>query len=701
MTIARKCALPTLISLCAAFYCVVPSAAGQIAWIADDGNLYTVDLRSNPPARSQLIPNARAYKVVVAPGGAKAWTVDSTELLQAIDGVQVRQLNLPVWRGGGGIAITPDAARAYLPVGNGVTPVDLVTPGPNWAMPAIPGFTTPWDIVITPDGKRAYVSDPGANKVVELDITRYQDNVRRTFVVSGPRALAITPDAKKLYAAGSGSPPTVTPIDLTTGTVSAAIVFADAAAGSIAGQLAVDPAGRTLYVGGDNHLLVLSTANNHEDSPIPLNLAGSPLPTVTAVTMSPDGTIVYAAAGSSIVPVSTQNEEAGVPFAGFTKVTSIAFPLSPYRGYDAKVYFVGDSVTAGFGYCGSADVGIILGCSMNAEFTDSWWNANQNSLGYCAPRKVPDDRCSNNNYNPPWSGPNGGLWSQGDNAPTIAYSYVIARDQAAAPSRAEVRNWAITGSEPTHWDPGGLSEDGVMQQAGIFGPQLQNIHNSYVVMTLGANPLLGDYLHVYTIPGLGLLQLTTKDFDCASTTQPNGEAAPLTTVEGGVGACLLQQWGAEQQADHLFNVYDMLLRNDNRVLVVGYPYVCPWSFGTWQSTANLVLGPSSGNRCDQQLTQPGGVSQEDQAFYLADTANALIKSVVTSLRNPNITFLAPSAEGKVHQHYGPEGPSWVFGNDTWIHPSAEGHRDLASRVEAQMCLLYQHWCGNGNGTVAW
>jgi hypothetical protein len=35
----------------------------------------------------------------------------------------------------------------------------------------------------------------------------------------------------------------------------------------------------------------------------------------------------------------------------------------------------------------------------------------------------------------------------------------------------------------------------------------------------------------------------------------------------------------------------------------------------------------------------------------------------------------------------------VFKNDTWVHPNAEGHKQMAATVIKAMCSFYRHWCG--------
>ena len=703
MSIARKWAVVAAVSI-VSFLCQANPATAQIAMVADNNQLRTLDTEASDPGPAPPIPGANALGIALAPGGLIGWVVDSRGFLQQIDfeSEQVQSIGLPRWRGAGGIALTPAGTELYVAVGDSVVPLDLEAHGPNRIMKLISGLSTPWDVVAAPDGKTVYVTDHTANKVIPIDVET--NTARRPFAVNNPTYIAITPDSKKLYVASSGTPATVTPINLTTGAASAPIILHDATdPASGAGQLAVDTTGQMVYVAGDYAVMRVEVATDTEDDPIPLNLPANQRARVQTVAIRPDNGDLYVGAGTVVVPIRASDSHVGTPITGFTNITRLVFAPPIYASYDKKVYFLGDSVTAGFGYCGPGEKAVFSGCAQNTPFSNSWVLSNF-SLSACAPPTPPDDRCSNNNWqNRPWNAPNGGMWVQGQYNPGIAYSYVIAGDQASAAqaNQAEVRNWAVTGSTPADWDPGGQSMDGAIMARGVFADQLESIRNSYVVMTLGANPLLGDYLHVIVgIPGLAEFKLMTRNYDCASTTFQGGLAAPLTTAAGGAGDCLMTQWAAERQADHLYNVYDTLLRNGNRVIAVGYPPVCPWSIGTWQPTASAVQGPSSGNPCNTQVSN--GISQQDQAFYLAEVANGLINGVVSYMQNPNLVFLRPSNDWWTHQYYSNNGDSWVFANDTWIHPSAAGHRVLGTSVEAAMCSTFYHWCPNGNApNVRW
>jgi hypothetical protein len=145
------------------------------------------------------------------------------------------------------------------------------------------------------------------------------------------------------------------------------------------------------------------------------------------------------------------------------------------------------------------------------------------------------------------------------------------------------------------------------------------------------------------------------------------------------------------------------LDNGNHVIVVGYPPGCPWAFGDWQPEPNLVEGPAKGHPCTSEThpeydgTVNGGrtISQWDQATALGRHANELIKDLVGRAAQGHqgkIVFAEPQGDWAQHQAW--SGSSWYFKNDTWVHPSVDGHKQLASTVTSAMCSHFHHWCGD-------
>jgi hypothetical protein len=174
--------------------------------------------------------------------------------------------------------------------------------------------------------------------------------------------------------------------------------------------------------------------------------------------------------------------------------------------------------------------------------------------------------------------------------------------------------------------------------------------------------------------------------------------------------CLNREWEQANQTEHLVRVYERLLAEEDRVVVLGYYRGCNWSFGNWQPNANVVKGPSAGKDCKKELRpigpeDPREVSQWQQAVAVGDALNAQLEKAVEKARAAakkrwpntgranNLVFTKPDpALWEAHQPI-TGSPSWLFLNDTWIHPSQAGAANLAETVAAKMCSSFGHWCG--------
>ncbi|MCB9423527.1 MAG: hypothetical protein H6527_00360 [Actinobacteria bacterium] len=275
----------------------------------------------------------------------------------------------------------------------------------------------------------------------------------------------------------------------------------------------------------------------------------------------------------------------------------------------------------------------------------------------------------------------------------MAYSYQIAASQDPTKA-APVENWAVTGSTPAQWDTGGP-----------FNFQLNSIKNTNVVMTLGANPILSSFLQIK------LALVPVSNGACADSTQWLGWTGWWAYPPSHVVDCADQQWAANQQTQHLENVYKTLLKNQNKVLVMQYYTTCPWSFGNWQPEGNVDKGPAAGNPCPSQVQKvsecsscpvKGKTSQWEQAIAAQNAMNAKIAAAVGSVQQwaktqPGISAgnlqMAVPDQGAWQQHQAPDKDPWVFANDTWIHPSKAGHAQLAKTVTGAMCSAFGQWCG--------
>lgn len=377
--------------------------------------------------------------------------------------------------------------------------------------------------------------------------------------------------------------------------------------------------------------------------------------------------------------------------------------LIDVRGWFAgpNVVAIGDSVTAAFGYCGFNDA-----CSVQNDAVENSWLSLKDCNQEAEYPKLPENLCSNNHRS-------GGLpWTnQGATSGSVSYprqfDWWLWRASQAAGFRnpPTVRNWAVSGARPAHWDPTPIADDPTNKNStpGGFSDQTKKIGDSLVVMTLGANKLLADFLSFDFAWPMSWFADTTGDY--AKCTGARGwfwgyEEAGKARLK----RCFEEDWAVNKQAEHLTSVYRTLLSQGDRVLVLGYHLACPSTFGTWQQMS-FSDGPAGG------VTSPcishkgdGGMSQFDQAMYVSGLLNDAIRDAVESTRSwaraqwpgegrdSRIAFVDTAAldDWQAHQTWNKE--TWVFPNDTGIHPSRAGHAVMAKNVAVESCALLGLYC---------
>jgi YVTN family beta-propeller protein len=174
------------------------AALGSFALVALSAGLVFSD---NPPPRPALTGNRGPYEVAFTPDGQRAVVTEFDEgavaIIDRASGAVLRH----VATGGAqptGVAVTADGAQAVVTqsLGGSVAFVDLKT----FAVARMTLSGMPWDVVLSPDATRAYVS------VSQLDRVAVVDVARRTVIGTiptgrRPRALAITPDGSTVVAA--------------------------------------------------------------------------------------------------------------------------------------------------------------------------------------------------------------------------------------------------------------------------------------------------------------------------------------------------------------------------------------------------------------------------------------------------------------------------------------------------------------------
>lgn len=155
-----------------------------------------------------------------------------------------------------GIAITPDGATAYATGPLGVTPVDVRTRQVRALIPVPLGADA---IAITPDGTHAFVTSQfGQDKYGWVTPIRLADRSvgPRIRVPAGTAAIAITPNGRTVYVA-SDYDGAVTPIDVKTSAAGRPIpvdIWAD--------SLAIAPNGARAYVGTIDSVEIIDLRTN-------------------------------------------------------------------------------------------------------------------------------------------------------------------------------------------------------------------------------------------------------------------------------------------------------------------------------------------------------------------------------------------------------------------------------------------------------
>jgi lysophospholipase L1-like esterase len=311
----------------------------------------------------------------------------------------------------------------------------------------------------------------------------------------------------------------------------------------------------------------------------------------------------------------------------------------------AVVRAIGDSVTAGFGYYGE-------GGSMNfAEF-----------VAFCIPAKREmNDACSSNSksarseekkveYTEDWG---------------LAENISWAAQWATASNVTNYENLAISGSEPGDWAPNGQFYGTTMEMEGE--------EPDYVLLTLGANPLLSKLL---TSPG---------DIWCAATSDPPKYEK--------FRKCIKHEFETVELEANLKKIYKELIKNtEATIFVMQYHVSIP------------ALAPES----SREIALAGQMLNQEIRSVVAAAKNSRLKLITPPHFNVGIDMepIFPPGGGCAYKGDGPSEQSswtqvelkgyygkefctppkgalpWVISGDSGIHPSAAGYEQMALQVPA-------------------
>ena len=179
---------------------------------------------------------------------------------------QIGAVQFPTSCGGMiGVAVNPIEPLLYVACGvqNNQLAVISTTSYEILNTISLPFDRSPYDIVVSPDGSRVYVSTFGVYGYVEV-IDANSDAILDQIAVGGAsQALAVTPDGSKIYAAALGfsaqQDGTVSVISTATDTVVTTIPV-----GLGPNGVSIDPTGTYVYVtnANDGTISVISTSSN-------------------------------------------------------------------------------------------------------------------------------------------------------------------------------------------------------------------------------------------------------------------------------------------------------------------------------------------------------------------------------------------------------------------------------------------------------
>ncbi|HEX7279760.1 MAG TPA: SGNH/GDSL hydrolase family protein [Solirubrobacterales bacterium] len=308
---------------------------------------------------------------------------------------------------------------------------------------------------------------------------------------------------------------------------------------------------------------------------------------------------------------------------------------------------LGDSVTAGFGYYSNGTpmtIGRLLGCRPAAKkFNDA---CSSNSLNVTSKEGKVE-------YAPGFGLANNVSW-----AAQWANSHGV----------TDFKNFAISGSEPKNWAPEGEFHSTT--------EQIEKEDPDYILMTMGANPLLSEML--FGIDNMG--------------------CAVEADVLGGYRECVEESFAEVGLQEHLKSLYSDLVQNTGATIyLMQYHLSVPSTALAYSATQIAMMGKLLNREIEavaaavnprrlQVVTPPHfdvgiDISPVFPSRYSCSSFGYEVDgpSVQSTPTQDELEVLHPLSfcEGPAGG-----GPPWVISGDTGIHPSAAGYAQMASQVPA-------------------
>jgi lysophospholipase L1-like esterase len=307
-----------------------------------------------------------------------------------------------------------------------------------------------------------------------------------------------------------------------------------------------------------------------------------------------------------------------------------------------SVRALGDSVTAGFGYYSNGEEMDIL------------------ELDGCRPAaKRFNDACSSNSLNPKSEegpvkyAPDYGLKNKVSWAAQWSREYGI----------TNYRNFAISGSEPKNWAPGG--------EFNFLTEKIRSENPDYILLTLGANPLLSN-----TLFGI-------EEMECARF--------------GNFQECVEEEFKAVELRRYLASVYKNLLQETmSTIFLMQYHLSVPSIALLYSSSQIALMGAMLNREIEVVAAAVNPVRLRVVApphFNVGVDLSPVYKSTYTcteersGVDGPSVQATLTQDSFKIDPFVeefcpGPAGggQTWVIDGDTGIHPSATGYQRMASKL---------------------
>lgn len=309
---------------------------------------------------------------------------------------------------------------------------------------------------------------------------------------------------------------------------------------------------------------------------------------------------------------------------------------------------LGDSVTAGFGYTWNEE---------KAKWEEMpWWD-----LLDCRPKaKRFNDACSSNS-----------LSDTSEEGPvTYAPEYGLSNKISWAAQWANgwgvtnYRNFAISGSEPKNWAPEG--------EFHFLTEKIKGEEPDYILLTLGANPLLSNIL-------FGLYEMGCARF-------------------GSFRECVEEEFAAVELRKQLRRVYtDLLAAPKPTIFVMQYHLAVPAIDLAYSSVQIAEMGNMLNEEIRQAATETGSNRIKlvtPPHFNVGVNLEGAYPSKFTCRVGGEAVDGASVQSNKSqwefeHDPFGGEfcpgpanAPRWVIDGDFGIHPSATGYKQMAGKVPA-------------------